>query len=97
VDPFVGTQLKPHDALFWFDKPQLLLWLIHFISFQNAFEIAVFIWSWWKIKAHTCFMKDPAVVYTCLISGILVQFWRSYAFTQELVRLINQNKYKIKM
>lgn len=77
-DPIVGTQLKPHDALFWFDKPQLLLWLIHFISFQNAFEMASFIWSWWEIKAHTCFMKDHAFVYTRLISGLLVQFWCSY-------------------
>lgn len=78
VDPVAGTQLKPHDALFWFDKPQLLLWFIHFISFQNAFEMASFIWSWWEIKAHTCFMKDHAFVYTRLISGLLVQFWCSH-------------------
>ncbi|XP_038989414.1 MLO-like protein 4 isoform X2 [Phoenix dactylifera] len=43
--PFVGTQLKPRDDLFWFGKPELLLWLIQFISFQNAFEMAAFIWS----------------------------------------------------
>ena len=54
---------------FWFDKPQLLLWLSHFISFQNSFEVASSIWSWWEIKAHTCFMKSHAFVYTCLISG----------------------------
>lgn len=32
--PFVGTQLKPRDGLFWFRKPEILLWLIQFISFQ---------------------------------------------------------------
>lgn len=33
------------DELFWFGKPKLLLWSIQFISFQNAFEMATFIWS----------------------------------------------------
>ncbi|KAG5525851.1 hypothetical protein RHGRI_032218 [Rhododendron griersonianum] len=42
---FVGTQLKPRDDLFWFGKPEILLRLIQFISFQNAFEMATFIWS----------------------------------------------------
>ncbi|KAH9317756.1 hypothetical protein KI387_019525, partial [Taxus chinensis] len=46
TDAAAGTQLKPHDELFWFGKPQLLLWLIQFISFQNAFEMAAFLWSW---------------------------------------------------
>ncbi|KAF3772455.1 MLO-like protein 4 [Nymphaea thermarum] len=43
--PLTGTQLKPRDELFWFGKPELLLWLIQFISFQNAFEMATFLWS----------------------------------------------------
>lgn len=30
----VGTHLKPRDDLFWFKKPEVLLWLIQFISFQ---------------------------------------------------------------
>ena len=29
-----GAKLKPRDALFWFKKPELLLFLIHFILFQ---------------------------------------------------------------
>ncbi|XP_010244856.1 PREDICTED: MLO-like protein 4 [Nelumbo nucifera] len=43
--PSVGTQVKPRDGLFWFGKPEILLKLIQFISFQNAFEMATFIWS----------------------------------------------------
>lgn len=31
---FVGTQVKPSDDLFWFGKPEILLRLIQFISFQ---------------------------------------------------------------
>lgn len=29
-----GTQVKPRDELFWFGKPEILLRLIQFISFQ---------------------------------------------------------------
>lgn len=29
-----GAKLKPRDDLFWFKKPELLLFLIHFILFQ---------------------------------------------------------------
>lgn len=29
-----GVKLRPRDELFWFNKPELLLSLIHFIQFQ---------------------------------------------------------------
>ncbi|KAK4484891.1 hypothetical protein RD792_007494 [Penstemon davidsonii] len=43
---FSGPKFKPRDELFWFNKPELLLSLIHFILFQNAFELASFFWFW---------------------------------------------------
>ncbi|KAG2705393.1 hypothetical protein I3760_05G050800 [Carya illinoinensis] len=43
--PSVAGQVKPRDDLFWFGKPDILLRLIQFIIFQNAFEMATFIWS----------------------------------------------------
>jgi mlo protein len=48
--PYVGTQLKLRDDLFWFGKPRVLWWLIQFISFQNAFELATFLWSLVRIS-----------------------------------------------
>ncbi|XP_073013422.1 MLO-like protein 4 [Typha latifolia] len=75
--PCVGTQLKPRDDLFWFGKPEILLWLIQFISFQNAFEMATFIWSLWELSAQSCFMKNHYMVVIRVVSGILVQFWCS--------------------
>lgn len=36
--------VTPSDNHFWFDRPQIILFLIHFILFQNAFEIAFFFW-----------------------------------------------------
>ncbi|CAA0814052.1 MLO-like protein 4 [Striga hermonthica] len=75
----VGTQVKPRDDLFWFGKPEILLRLIQFISFQNAFEMATFIWSLWGLKQRSCFMKNDAMIAIRLISGVLVQFWCSYS------------------
>jgi hypothetical protein len=36
--------VKPSDSHFWFGKPRIILYLIHFILFQNSFEIAFFFW-----------------------------------------------------
>ncbi|CAK9175702.1 unnamed protein product [Ilex paraguariensis] len=76
--PFTGTQVKPRDELFWFGKPQILLRLIQFISFQNAFEMATYIWSLWGFKEQ-CFMRNHAMIIIRLTSGVLVQFWCSYS------------------
>ncbi|MQL90213.1 hypothetical protein Taro_022803 [Colocasia esculenta] len=91
--PLAGAQLKPRDDLFWFGKPEFLLWLIQFISFQNAFEVATFIWS--LLNAHSCFMKNHIMIFIRLISGILVQFWCSYS-TLPLNVIITQMGSKFK-
>ena len=41
----IGVKIvEARDSLFWFNRPQILLSLIHFILFQNAFELAFFLW-----------------------------------------------------
>ncbi|PKA57346.1 MLO-like protein 4 [Apostasia shenzhenica] len=75
--PYVGTQLKPRDDLFWFRKPELLIWLIQFISFQNAFEMATFIWSLDNYIPHNC-LNANIWKFTCR-GRLLVQFWCSYS------------------
>ncbi|WCJ18378.1 Seven transmembrane MLO family protein [Euphorbia peplus] len=77
--PSVGSQVKPRDDLFWFGKPQILLRLIQFIIFQNAFEMATFIWSLWGLKQRSCFMKNHIMITFRLASGVIVQFWCSYS------------------
>ncbi|XP_021287271.1 MLO-like protein 4 [Herrania umbratica] len=76
--PPTGAQVKPRDDLFWFGKPEILLRLIQFIIFQNAFEMATFIWSLWGLKQRSCFMKNHFMIVFRLVSGVLVQFWCSY-------------------
>ncbi|KAM7482161.1 hypothetical protein LguiB_006744 [Lonicera macranthoides] len=87
--PSTATLIKPRDDLFWFGKPEILLRLIQFISFQNSFEMATFIWSLWGFKQRSCFMKNHAMIIIRLTCGVLVQFWCSYS-TVPLNVLVSQ-------
>ncbi|MCL7027275.1 hypothetical protein MKW94_027444 [Papaver nudicaule] len=73
-----GNQFNLRDELFWFGRPKLLLWLIQLISFQNAFEMATFIWSLWEIKDPSCFMENRVFLVIRLVSGVTLQFWCSF-------------------
>ncbi|EPS66513.1 hypothetical protein M569_08264, partial [Genlisea aurea] len=66
------------DELFWFGKPRLLLRLIQFVSFQNAFEMAMYIWSMWEIKEPSCFTGDRSTLVIRLSFGVVSQFWCSF-------------------
>ncbi|CAH9081691.1 unnamed protein product [Cuscuta epithymum] len=79
VPVIVGTQVEPHDGLFWFGKPEILLRLIQFVSFQNAFEMATFIWTLWGFQHQSCFVKNHSLLSLRLTSGVLVQLWCSYS------------------
>ncbi|XVE87564.1 hypothetical protein DITRI_Ditri18aG0127700 [Diplodiscus trichospermus] len=43
------------DKYFWFGRPQLVLNLIHFALFQNAFQITYFLWIWYSFGLKSCF------------------------------------------
>ncbi|KAK3141121.1 hypothetical protein QOZ80_4BG0329820 [Eleusine coracana subsp. coracana] len=90
-----GPRIKPRDDLFWFKKPEFLLWLIHFILFQNAFELASFFWFWWQFGYDSCFIKNHLLVYGRLILGFAGQFLCSYS-TLPVYALVTQmgSKYK---
>lgn len=84
-----GAKLRPRDDLFWFKKPELLLSLIHFILFQNAFELASFFWFWWQFGYNSCFIKNHLLVYLRLFLGFAGQFLCSYS-TLPLYALVTQ-------
>ncbi|XP_042478329.1 MLO-like protein 11 isoform X2 [Macadamia integrifolia] len=86
---FTGTKLRPRDDLFWFKKPELLLSLIHFILFQNSFELASFFWFWWQFGYDSCFIRNHFLVYARLILGFAGQFLCSYS-TLPLYALVTQ-------
>ncbi|KAL3639863.1 MLO-like protein 11 [Castilleja foliolosa] len=86
---FSGPKFRPRDELFWFNKPELLLSLIHFILFQNAFELASFFWFWWQFGYNSCFISNHNLVYVRLIVGFAGQFLCSYS-TLPLYALVTQ-------
>ncbi|XWS52045.1 hypothetical protein CRYUN_Cryun11dG0033500 [Craigia yunnanensis] len=86
---FAGAKLRPRDELFWFKKPEWLLSLIHFILFQNAFELASFFWFWWQFGYNSCFIRNHSLVYIRLILGFAGQFICSY-ITLPLYALVTQ-------
>ncbi|KAL2649863.1 hypothetical protein R1flu_017991 [Riccia fluitans] len=83
------TAIKPRDELFWFSTPTLLLKLIHFILFQNAFELATFIWYWWQFGFSSCLLENKAYVYIRIGLGVLTQILCSYS-TFPLYALVTQ-------
>lgn len=56
-----SASVRPSDEYFWFNRPRLLLDFIHFILFQNAFEIAFFFWI---LVCH--FQQHKHIIHTSL-------------------------------
>ncbi|OWM87585.1 hypothetical protein CDL15_Pgr022697 [Punica granatum] len=85
-----GTPVvRPGDELFWFGQPCLVLYLLHFILFQNAFELAFFAWSTYEFGFKNCFHPnhDDAIIRVSL--GVFIQVLCSYV-TLPLYALVTQ-------
>ncbi|XP_039134354.1 MLO-like protein 6 [Dioscorea cayenensis subsp. rotundata] len=90
-DPVV----QPTDELFWFKHPHLLLHLIHFVLFQNAFQLAFFTWTWYEFGYPSCFHRQFEDILIRISLGILVQVLCSYV-TLPLYALVTQMGSNIK-
>ncbi|KAK9072774.1 hypothetical protein SSX86_009209 [Deinandra increscens subsp. villosa] len=85
-----GTPLvQPANDLFWFNRPQLLLYLIHFVLFQNAFQLAFFAWSRYEYGPKSCFHKNKADFGIKISMGVFVLILCSYV-TLPLYALVTQ-------
>ncbi|KAE8687144.1 MLO-like protein 13 [Hibiscus syriacus] len=73
-----SASVRLSDEYFWFNRPRLVLNFIHFILFQNAFEIAFFFWILWTYGLHSCLMETKGIVITRLVMGVIVQVLCSY-------------------
>uniref|UniRef100_A0A0D6QZB2 MLO-like protein n=1 Tax=Araucaria cunninghamii TaxID=56994 RepID=A0A0D6QZB2_ARACU len=81
--------VQPSDEHFWFGRPQLILFLIHFVLFQNAFQLAYFFWIWYEFGLNTCFHENLGAIITRISIGVGVQFLCSY-ITLPLYALVTQ-------
>nr|ACN85241.1 Mlo family protein [Oryza minuta] len=74
-----GTpNVKPSKEHFWFGRPEIVLNLIHFILFQNSFEIGFFIWVLVTFGFDSCIMEKKVYAISRLVIGVLIQVICSY-------------------
>ncbi|KAL5845813.1 hypothetical protein ACOSQ3_009337 [Xanthoceras sorbifolium] len=67
------------DDHFWFHRPQIVLKLIHFILFQNSFELSFFFCIWVQYGFHSCLLGHVGFLIPRLIMGLSVQLLCSYS------------------
>ncbi|CAH2058074.1 unnamed protein product [Thlaspi arvense] len=81
--------VRPSDDLFWFQSPRLVFFLIHFILFQNSFELAYFFFILVQYGWKSCIMGHVKFIIPRLVIGVLVQLLCSYS-TLPLYALVTQ-------
>ncbi|KAL4335260.1 hypothetical protein GQ457_07G043060 [Hibiscus cannabinus] len=81
--------VEPGDDLFWFNRPRLLLFLINFVLFQNAFQLAFFVYTWYEFGISSCFHENVADLVISIAMGVVVQILCSYV-TLPLYALVTQ-------
>ncbi|XP_040995372.1 MLO-like protein 6 [Juglans microcarpa x Juglans regia] len=81
--------VQPGDHLFWFNRPRLLLYLINFVLFQNAFQLAFFAWAWYEFGLKSCFHEHVEDIVIRITMGVIVQILCSYV-TLPLYALVTQ-------
>ncbi|KAM0034061.1 hypothetical protein Hdeb2414_s0016g00493061 [Helianthus debilis subsp. tardiflorus] len=81
--------VQASDKHFWFSRPSLMLLLIHFALFQNAFQITYFLWIWYEYGIDSCFHETMELVIVKLVIGVGVLILCSY-ITLPLYALLSQ-------
>ncbi|KAL4333880.1 hypothetical protein GQ457_07G036170 [Hibiscus cannabinus] len=81
--------VEPGDDLFWFNRPRLLLYLINFVLFQNAFQLAFFVYTWYEFGISSCFHEHVADLVISISMGVVIQILCSYV-TLPLYALVTQ-------
>ncbi|KAL8551547.1 hypothetical protein ACS0TY_000587 [Phlomoides rotata] len=87
--------VQPSDDLFWFRRPRFVLFLIHFVSFANAFQLGFFAWSVYEFKYPSCYHENLEDVIIRVVMGVIIQFMCSYV-TLPLYALVTQMGSKMK-
>ncbi|KAI5327039.1 hypothetical protein L3X38_026435 [Prunus dulcis] len=81
--------VEPSNKFFWFNRPEWILLLIHFTLFQNAFQMAYFLWISSEFGFTSCFHENLPLILTRVFLGVALQILCSY-ITFPLYALITQ-------
>ncbi|KAK9280657.1 hypothetical protein L1049_014354 [Liquidambar formosana] len=81
--------VKPNDNLFWFSDPKLVLILIQYTLFMNAFELAFFVWVTLQFGMKSCYHERLEIIIIRVVLAVTVQVLCSY-ITLPLYALVTQ-------
>ncbi|KAJ9186309.1 hypothetical protein P3X46_001899 [Hevea brasiliensis] len=81
--------VEPSNKYFWFNRPQWILFLLHYTLFQNAFQMAFFLWTWYEFGLKSCFHENLVAILVRVFLGVALQFVCSY-ITFPLYSLVTQ-------
>ncbi|KAK9065721.1 hypothetical protein SSX86_015122 [Deinandra increscens subsp. villosa] len=81
--------VEPSNKFFWFNNPHLVLFLIHFTLFQNAFQMAFFLWTLYEFGIHSCYHESMVGIGVRVGLGVLLHIMCSY-ITFPLYALVTQ-------
>ncbi|CAD6339034.1 unnamed protein product [Miscanthus lutarioriparius] len=91
-----APKIKPSKDHFWFHKPELVLHLIHFILFQNSFEIGFFFWVLVSEGFGSCMMEQKPYAISRLVIGVIIEVICSY-ITLPLYAIVTHMTGEIKL
>ena len=77
------------DDLFRFNRHRLILYLIHFMLLQNAFQLVFFAWTLYEFGFKACFHAYTKDVVIRISMGVIIQILCSYV-TLPLYALVLQ-------
>lgn len=82
--------VKPNDKLFWFNRPRLILYLIHILLFQNALELSFHLWSRFTFPDDRCLHDEGLwLLLLRLFLGLFAQLLCGYV-TLPIYALVSQ-------
>ncbi|KAK2660925.1 hypothetical protein Ddye_007458 [Dipteronia dyeriana] len=81
--------VEPNNKYFWFNRPHWILFLIHYTLFQNAFQMALFLWTVYEFGLTSCFHENLVSILVRVFLGIAIQILCSY-ITFPLYALVTQ-------
>ncbi|XP_066384211.1 protein MLO-like [Miscanthus floridulus] len=81
--------VEPSDRFFWFNRPGWVLFLIHLTLFQNAFQMAHFVWTLLTPELKKCYHQRMGLSIMKVVVGVALQFICSY-ITFPLYALVTQ-------
>ncbi|KAJ1259879.1 hypothetical protein BS78_10G189600 [Paspalum vaginatum] len=91
-----APKIKPSKEHFWFHNPGLVLHLIHFILFQNSFEIGFFFWVLVSEGFGSCMMERKPYAISRLVIGVIIEVICSY-ITLPLYAIVTHMSGEIKL